>query len=96
MLVFSTLKEGRDFISKYENKKTVYKSLVEDIKDAIIFDLSFITIFRYEKENVHHFLYKDYWLSSLNKALSFFEDLEEYEECIEIRDLINVLEDYYL
>lgn len=96
MLVFSTLNEGKEFISNYENKRTVYKSLIEDIKDALIFDLNFITIFKYEKENVHHFLYKDYWINSLNKALEYFEYNEEYEECIEIRDLISVLEDYYL
>lgn len=96
MLVFSTLKDGKEFIANRKNKKTVFKSLIEDIKDALIFDLDFITIFRYEKENMHHFLYKDDWLKSLNNAIEYFESEEEYEECIEIRDLINILKDYYL
>jgi hypothetical protein len=96
MLVFSNIADGKKFISKSENKKIVYTSLIEDIKDAIIFDLNFVTIFRYEKENIHHFLYKDSWMNSLNKALSYFEDIEDYELCIEIRDFKSVLEEYYL
>lgn len=96
MLVFSSIKDGKEFMLKHENKNKVFKSLLEDIKDALIFDLNFITIFRYEKENIHHFLYKTDWIKSLDKALEYFEEEEEYEECIEIRDLKLILEEYYL
>jgi protein-arginine kinase activator protein McsA len=96
MLVFSSVEDGKQFVSNINNRSKVFKSLVEDIKDALIFDLNFVTIFRYEKENMHHFLYKTDWVKSLNKALEYFEEEEEYEECIEIRDLIIILEEFYL
>lgn len=95
MLVFNTVQEGKIFISNIDNRKIVYNSLIEDIKDALIFELSFVSIFRYEKENMHHFLYKDKWVSSLNKALEYFEYIEDYEECIEIKNLISILKDVY-
>jgi hypothetical protein len=96
MLVFSSIEDGKDYISNPINKKNVYLSIIEEIKDALIFDLDFITIFRYEKENIHQFLYKKDWINSLNRAMDYFEIIEEYEECIEIRDLKSILEEYYL
>jgi len=96
MLVFSSIEDGKEYISNPQNRSKVFKSLIEDIKDGLIFDQDFITIFRYEKDNMHHFLYKRDWILSLDKALEYFEQEEEYEECIEIRDLKLVLEEYYL
>lgn len=96
MLVFSSINDGKEFISNPNNKDVIYESLIEDIKDALIFGLNFITIYRYEKENIHHFLYEEKWLDSLNKALEYHESNENYEYCIEIRDLINVLSDCFL
>lgn len=96
MLVFSSISEGKRFISDVNNKKIIYDSLIEDIKDALIFDLTFVTIFRYEKEEMHHFLYKKDWINSLSSALDYYEYFENYEECIEIRDLITVIEDVFI
>lgn len=96
MLVFSSISEGKEFISNSNNKDVIYSSLVEDIKDALIFGLNFITIYRYEKENIHHFLYQSNWINSLNKALEYYESVENYEDCIEIRDLISVLNDCFV
>lgn len=96
MLVFSSIKDGKEFVSNPENRKTVFLSLIEDIKDALIFDLDYIVVYRYDKENMHHFLYSTTWIKSLTKALEYFESTEEYEICIEVRDLISIIEDYFL
>jgi len=96
MLVFSSISDGKEFISNPENKSIIYESLIEDIKDALIFDMNFITIYRYDKENIHHFLYQKNWINSLNKALEYYEFIENYEQCIEIRDLISVLSDCFI
>jgi len=96
MLVFSNIIEAKNFIRKYENRRIVFESLIEEIQDALIFDLDFITLFKYEKEDINHFLYSDGWIISLKKALQYFEDVEDYEKCCEIRDLIIVLEDVFI
>jgi excinuclease UvrABC helicase subunit UvrB len=97
MLLFSNIEDAKSFIKNYNNRKVVFESLIEDIQDALIFGLDFITLFKYEKEDMNHFLYSDGWIKSLNNALIYFEENEEYEKCAEIRDLITVLKDsFYL
>jgi hypothetical protein len=93
MLVFDSISDGKNFILNFDNKSTVFRSLIEDIKDALIFDKTTIVIFTYEKDNFSHILSEDYWIYTLNKALEHFEYIEDYEECIEIRDLITVIEE---
>jgi TnpA family transposase len=93
MILFENINEAKKYLSNIENKKNVYESLIEDIIDALIFDLDRIIIYKYEKENIEHYLYSDSWINSLKKALKYFEYIEDYLKCIEIRDLIIVLED---
>jgi excinuclease UvrABC helicase subunit UvrB len=96
MLIFSNIEEAKEFIKNYNNRKIVFESLIEDIQDALIFDLNFVTLFRYEKEEMNHFLYSNGWIKTLNNALKYFEENEEYEKCCEIRDLITVIEDVFI
>lgn len=97
MLLFSNIQEGKQFIQDYSNRRIIFESIIEEIQDALIFGLDFITLFKYEKENINHFIYSEGWLLALNKGLKYFESIEDFEKCIEIRDLIIVLKDsFYL
>jgi hypothetical protein len=83
---FSTSKRG-----------DVYKSLIEGVEEGLQKNLKTIKLAEikvrglYQRENLQLMLPKEEWVPSLEKALIYFEDSEEYEHCSEIQTLIKKL-----
>ena len=75
----------------------VYKSLIEGVEEGLKKDLKTIKLAEikvgglYQRENLQLMLPKEEWVPSLEKALVYFEDSEEYEHCSEIQILIKKL-----
>ena len=69
----------------------VYKSLVEGISDAIKDNDSKIELCEVRNSNIYVTVDRRDWKLSLDKALEFYENKEEYEECSKIKNLIDKL-----
>ena len=73
-------------------KKTqVYKSLVEGVSEAIKNNKDKIRLCEVKNSNQFITVEKQNWKSSLDSALQYYIDVEEYEECSKIKDLIDKL-----
>ena len=72
-------------------KLQVYKSLVEGVSEAIKSNKKEIKICEVKNTNVYVTVEKQNWKSSLDSALQFYIDKEEYEECSIIKNLIDKL-----
>ena len=75
----------------HSKKPQIYKSLVEGISDAIKDNDSKIELCEVRNSNIYVTVDRRDWKLSLDKALEFYENKEEYEECSKIIDLINQL-----
>ena len=74
------------------SKKTqVYKSLIEGVSEAIKNNKKEIKLVEVKNTNVYITVEKPNWKSSLDSALQFYENTEEYEECSKIKNLIDKL-----
>tara|TARA_R100001460_G_scaffold41394_1_gene77019 strand:+ start:41 stop:310 length:270 start_codon:yes stop_codon:yes gene_type:complete len=72
-------------------KPQVYKSLVEGVSEAIKTNKKEIKLCEVKYANTYLTVHKNNWSSSLAKALDFYIDKEEYEECSKIKNLIDKL-----
>ena len=72
-------------------KHQVYKSLIDGVTEAIKEDKKEIKLCEVKNSNIYITVEKTKWKSSLDSALQFYIDTEEYEECSKIKDLINKL-----
>jgi hypothetical protein len=87
---FSNEDDEKDFL---KNRKWLIHSLIiESIKKSISENLESIVVFRIINP-VSNFIMtseikKSDWLGSLEKSLSYYESVEEYEKCEEIIELI--------
>ena len=72
-------------------KPQVYKSLVEGVSEAIKTNKKEIKLCEVKYANTYLTVHKSNWSSSLAKALDFYIDKEEYEECSKIKNLIDKL-----
>ena len=72
-------------------KPQVYKSLVEGVSEAMKDNRDKIRICDIKHSNVYVTVEKRDWKSSLDKALEFYINKEEYEECSKIKKLIDKL-----
>ena len=72
-------------------KHQVYKSLIDGVIEAIKKDKKEIKLCEVKNSNIYITVEKTKWKSSLDSALQFYIDTEEYEECSKIKDLINQL-----
>ena len=72
-------------------KPQVYKSLVEGVSEAIKLNKKEIKLCEVKYANTYLTVHKSNWSSSLAKALDFYIDKEEYEECSKIKNLIDKL-----
>ena len=81
-----------DFNEELNPKKCqVYKSLIEGVSEAIKTNKKEIELCEVKNSNIYITVEKTKWKSSLDSALQFYIDTEEYEECSKIKDLINQL-----
>ena len=74
-----------------QKKPQVYKSLVEGITEAFETDSDEIKLCEVKYANTYLTVHKNGWSESLAKALDFYIDREEYEECSKIKKLIDRL-----
>ena len=81
-----------EFNEELNSKKPqVYKSLIEGVSEAIKNNKKEIKLCEVKNSNLYITVEKTKWKSSLDSALQFYIDTEEYEECSKIKDLINQL-----
>ena len=72
-------------------KKIVYESLIEGVSEAIKTNKKEIELCEVKNSNIYITVEKTKWKSSLDSALQFYINKEEYEECSKIKDLIDKL-----
>ena len=81
-----------EFNEELSSKKTqVYKSLIEGVTEAIKTDKKEIKLCEVKNSGIFITVEKESWKESLDSALQFYIDTEEYEQCSKIKDLINKL-----
>ena len=72
-------------------KRQVYKSLVDGVTEAIKTDKKEIKLCEVKNSGIFITVEKQEWKKSLDSALQFYIDIEEYEECSKIKNLIDKL-----
>ena len=72
-------------------KRQVYKSLVDGVSEAIKTNKNEIKLCEVKNSNLYITVEKQEWKKSLDSALQFYIDIEEYEECSKIQNLIDKL-----
>ena len=73
------------------SKHKVYKSLIDGVTEAIKKDKKEIKLCEVKNSNLYITVEKPEWKKSLDSALQFYIDIEEYEECSKIKKLIDKL-----
>ena len=79
-----------DLDSKVQKPK-VYKSLVEGVVEAMENNSNEIKLCEVKYANTYLTVHKDNWSSSLAKAMDFYIEKEEYEQCGKIKNLMDKL-----
>ena len=85
---------GADYsvIAKFpEIKQIVLEETIIAIKDGIEKHKTSISLFEIADSNYYIELNKDKWKSTLEHLINYYVKREEYNKCIEVRDLINKL-----
>ena len=72
-------------------KHQVYKSLIDGVTEAIKTDKELIKLCEVKNSNTYITVEKPEWKISLDSALQFYEDIEEYEQCLKVKKLIDKL-----
>ena len=72
-------------------KRQVYKSLIDGVTEAIKADKKEIKLCEVKNTNIFITVEKPEWKKSLDSALQYYIDIEEYEECSKIKNLIDKL-----
>tara|TARA_R110001592_G_scaffold71551_2_gene218673 strand:+ start:1461 stop:1733 length:273 start_codon:yes stop_codon:yes gene_type:complete len=76
-----------DFEAKAK-KPTMMKSLVSNIAEGIEDNLESVNIAEIKNQNLILSVSKDEWKPGLEKAMEYYIEEEEYEECLKIKRLI--------
>lgn len=79
-----------DFETKAK-KPLMVKTLVTGIAEGIKDNLESVNIAEIKNHDVILNVSRSEWEGGLNKALEFYIEREEYEQCSKVRDLINKL-----
>ena len=80
----------KDFETK-SKKRQVYKSLVQSITEGVEYKLESVNIAEIKNHDIMVNVPKTEWKSGLEKAMNYYVEKEEYEECSKIKNLINKL-----
>ena len=73
------------------SKHKVYKSLIDGVTEAIKSNKEAIKLCEVKNSGIFITVKKPEWKQSLDSALQFYVDKEEYEECSKIKKLIDKL-----
>jgi hypothetical protein len=79
-----------DFEAKAK-KPTMMKSLVLNIAEGIEDDLESVNVAEIKHHNIVINVSKSEWKGGLEKAMEYYIEMEEYEECSKIKKLIKKL-----
>ena len=79
-----------DFEAKAK-KPTMMKSLVSNIAEGIEYKLESVSVAEIKNYDLILNIPKSEWKGGLEKALEYYIEGEEYEQCSKVRDLINKL-----
>ena len=79
-----------DFEAKAK-KPTMMRSLVSNIADGIKDKLESVNIAEIKNQNLIISVPKDEWKPGLEKAMEYYIEKEEYEECSKIKEIIERL-----
>ena len=79
-----------DFEAKAK-KPLMIKTLVASIAEGIEDNLESVNIAEIKHHDIIINVSKKEWKSGLEKAIEYYVEKEEYEQCSKIRDLINKL-----
>ena len=79
-----------DFEAKAK-KPTMMKSLVSNIAEGIEDKLESVNIAEIKNHDIILSVSKDEWKPGLEKAMEYYIEKEEYEECSKIKNLIKKL-----
>ena len=74
-----------------EIQKVVIEEAIYAIKEGIAKNKTSISLFEVAYSDYYIELKKDKWKLTLEKALEYYIEREEYDKCAEARDLINKL-----
>ena len=74
-----------------QKQPQVYRSLVEGIAEAIKDKTDEIKLCEVKYANTYLTVHKDNWSGSLARAMDFYIEKEEYEQCSKIKKLIDKL-----
>ena len=72
-------------------KHQVYKRLIEGVSEAIKTNKKEIKLCEVKNSNLYITVEKPKWKKSLDSALQYYVDKEEYEQCSKIKNLIDKL-----
>jgi hypothetical protein len=72
-------------------KPQVYKSLVDGVSEAIKSKKKSIKLCEVKNSNILITIERPEWKKSLDSALQYYINTEEYEECSKIKNLIDKL-----
>jgi hypothetical protein len=72
-------------------KHQVYKSLIDGVSEAIKTNKKEIKLCEVKNSNLYITVEKPKWKKSLDSALQYYIDKEEYEQCSKIKSLIDKL-----
>ena len=79
-----------DFEAKAK-KPLMFKSLVTNIAEGIEDNLESVNVAEIKNHNLIISVPKSEWKSGLNKALEYYVNTEEYEECSKIKNILSKL-----
>ena len=89
-----SLDDGADYSQLKEVpgiKEVIIEEAIRAIKEGIEKKRSSISLFEVAYSDYYIDLVKDNWKPTLEKALEYYLELEDYDRCAEARDLINKL-----
>ena len=79
-----------DFETKAK-KPLMFKTLVNNIAEGIEDNLQSVNVAEIKNHNIVINVSRSEWVGGLNKALEFYIEREEYEQCSKIKKLIDKL-----
>ena len=81
-----------EFNKELRSKKhQVYKSLIEGVSEAIKSNKKEVKLCEVKNSNTYITVEKENWKNSLDSALQFYINTEEYEQCSKIKNLLDKL-----
>ena len=81
-----------EFNEELSSKKPqVYKSLIDGVTEAIKTNKEIVKLCEVKNTNIFITVEKPEWKNSLDSALQYYVNKEEYEKCSKIKNLIDKL-----